>query len=77
MKMKFTGTRFTVFEKDVSEAMSVTDIIELADVKVETDMDRAATRRLLMRRFGKILDQMLDGDYGVNMITVERGPEVS
>jgi hypothetical protein len=71
--IRFTGTRFTVHEKDLAGSMSVNVIIEISDVTDENEtMNPTATRRLLMRRFGEILDRMLDGDYGVNVITVER-----
>lgn len=61
-------TRFVSYEKDDDSIHSVmvSDIVELGD----SPIDRKWTRARLMRQFGFMLNQMLDGS--IVSITVER-----
>ena len=60
--------RFVSFQEDEETgARSITDIIEWGPAK-----DEKTTRRMLMRQFGRMVDQMLRGDDDVAAISVER-----
>ena len=59
-------TRFTIFQEE-EMGRSVMDIQELGDQPTDK-----ATRRKLMTRIGFLVDQMLDGTYGYDMIQIER-----
>jgi hypothetical protein len=60
--------RFTTFDRDPeTSARSVSDIIEICEVG-----DPKATRRIIMRHVGALVDKMLSGDWGVDSITIDR-----
>lgn len=60
-------TQLIVYETDPLGNTSVMDLVELGDKET-----RKRTRTRVMREFGRLLDQMLDKNWGCDRITVER-----
>jgi hypothetical protein len=61
-------SRFITYEIDQDTGQqSVSDIVEISDAD-----NVKATRRRMMRQLGFIVDKMLDGTYGFDVLRLER-----